>query len=204
MAGLKERRKRVPAMSLTSLHLDGDIPPFFSFVVPGPQEQGQPKLAACGNFDPDKVSAQLKNLAKRQIGGVICLTETCLDKEIFERAEMRLLHIPTPDLTPPTVEQLKEGVDFIADCNEKDKAALVHCAQGIGRTGTMLGAYFIIKEKLPAKRAIEIVRDRRAGSIHKKAQELQLYDLEEAMGLPSSKPPEFETPDGDGESSPKA
>lgn len=189
-------RKRGPAMSLSSLHLDGDIPPFFSIVVPEQPKTGTsdepPKLAACGNFDPDKVSQQLKNLRAKGIGGVICLTETCLDEDIFTKEEIRLMHIPTPDLTPPTMEDLKKGVDFISDVNESQKAVVVHCAQGIGRTGTMLGAYFVIKEGMAAQKAIEIVRDRRAGSIHKKAQEQQLYDLEEQLGMPSSMPAEFD------------
>ena len=42
------RRKRAPAMSLTSLNLGGEVPPFFTFVV-------EAKLAACGDFDPEKV-----------------------------------------------------------------------------------------------------------------------------------------------------
>eukprot|EP00755_Sulcionema_specki_P036652 Sspe_Gene.107358::Locus_85469_Transcript_1_1_Confidence_1.000_Length_956::g.107358::m.107358/K14165/K14165; atypical dual specificity phosphatase len=176
---------RRPAMSLTSLHLDGEIPPFFSFVV-------EKKLAACGDFDHDKLTDQLRNLSKRQIGGVISLTEQCVAEDVFHQSSMKLLHLPTKDLTPPSVPDLRKGVHFIEQLNQDNKAVLVHCAQGIGRTGTMLGAYFIIKERMPARDAIETVRERRAGSIHKKAQEDQLYHLElEVLGT-SSRPADYD------------
>eukprot|EP01059_Diplonema_ambulator_P011316 TRINITY_DN21267_c0_g2_i1.p1 TRINITY_DN21267_c0_g2~~TRINITY_DN21267_c0_g2_i1.p1 ORF type:complete len:196 (+),score=39.99 TRINITY_DN21267_c0_g2_i1:126-713(+) len=178
------RRKRAPAMSLTSLHLDGEVPPFFTFVV-------DTKLAACGDFDPDKVDEQLKNLSKRQVGGVISLTETCANEEVFERSSMKLLHLPTQDLTPPSLNDLIRGVEFIREINSTEKAVVVHCAKGIGRTGTMLGAYFIVIERMPAYKAIECVRDRRPGSIHKKTQEAMLYELESEVLGQSSKPSEF-------------
>eukprot|EP01062_Namystynia_karyoxenos_P019621 TRINITY_DN1737_c1_g1_i1.p1 TRINITY_DN1737_c1_g1~~TRINITY_DN1737_c1_g1_i1.p1 ORF type:complete len:194 (+),score=58.29 TRINITY_DN1737_c1_g1_i1:129-710(+) len=183
-----KKRGRAPAMSLTSLHLDGDLPPFFSFVLEG-------KLAACANFDKEKVDHQLRNLAKRQIGGVIALTEDCPDSEVFEKANMRLLHLPTEDFTAPSIADLEKGVAFITDCNAGGKAVVVHCAQGIGRTGTMLGAYFVIEERMSAYDSIQLVRDRRAGSIHKKGQELRLYELEEAILGTSSKPEGFEVDD---------
>eukprot|EP01062_Namystynia_karyoxenos_P021951 TRINITY_DN18391_c0_g5_i1.p1 TRINITY_DN18391_c0_g5~~TRINITY_DN18391_c0_g5_i1.p1 ORF type:complete len:182 (+),score=72.65 TRINITY_DN18391_c0_g5_i1:99-644(+) len=180
-----KKRGRAPAMSLTSLHLDGDVPPFFSFVVEG-------KLAACGNFDPDRIDYQLGNLAKRKVGGVITLTEQCLDPSIFDKACMRSLHLPTVDLTPPTTEDLQKGLDFISEVNAEGKAVLVHCAEGIGRTGTMLAAYFIIQERLSAHESIQVVRDRRAGSIHKKGQEARLYELEEQLLGTSSRPEDFD------------
>eukprot|EP00756_Hemistasia_phaeocysticola_P039764 Hpha_TRINITY_DN16830_c4_g3::TRINITY_DN16830_c4_g3_i1::g.153695::m.153695/K14165/K14165; atypical dual specificity phosphatase len=179
-----KREHRAPAMSLTSLHLDGEVPPFFSFVV-------DKKLAACGNFDPDKIDKQLQNLRKRDIGGVVSLTEHCWDQGTFEKNEMRVLHLPTQDFTAPSIEDLKTGAEFIVSCNQDDRAVVVHCAQGIGRTGTMLGAYFILEEQKTAFEAIQIVRDRRAGSIHKKGQELRLYELEEAVRGTSSRPDGF-------------
>ncbi|KAJ9465946.1 Tyrosine-protein phosphatase cdcA [Diplonema papillatum] len=165
------KKKRAPAMSLTSLHLDGELPPFFTFVV-------EAKLAACGDFDPDKVNDQLRNLAKQQIGGVISLTENCVEKDMFQTSSMKLLHLPTRDLTPPSKSDLLRGVDFIDKVNRENQAVLVHCEKGIGRTGTMLGAYFIVKEGLSAEAAIDRVREKRPGSIHKKVQEESLYELE--------------------------
>lgn len=180
-----KREHRAPALSFTSLHLDGEVPPFFSFVV-------DKKLAACGNFDPDKIEKQLQNLKKREIGGVVSLTEHCWDKDTFEKNELRVLHLPTEDFHAPSIEDLKIGTDFILSCNQDGQAVVVHCAQGIGRTGTMLGAYFILEEQKSAYEAIQLVRDRRAGSIHKKGQELRLYELEEAVRGTSSRPEGFE------------
>ena len=107
----RRKKNRAPAMSLTSLDLKGELPPFFTFVV-------EDRLAACGDFDPDKVADQLKNLAGRRVGGVISLTEGCscataLEAPLFE-SSIELLHLPTEDLTPPTLSDLQRGVEFIS------------------------------------------------------------------------------------------
>ena len=104
---LKKRRRRAPAMSLTSLNLDGDVPPFFTFVVDA-------KLAACGDFDPAKINDQIKNLGRRRIGGIVSLTENCALTSL-SNCTMKVLHLPTEDLTPPSLDDLLKGVMFISD-----------------------------------------------------------------------------------------
>ncbi len=49
---------------------------------------------------------------------------------------------------------------------------MVHCAAGIGRTGTILACYLIKYKKNSAKDAIEKVRKKRPGSIQSERQEL--------------------------------
>jgi len=57
----------------------------------------------------------------------------------------RHLHLPTVDHTPPSVEDLMRGVEFISDeINRRDKAKVyIHCAAGCGRAPTMAAAYLV-------------------------------------------------------------
>ena len=50
--------------------------------------------------------------------------------------------IPLLDTFAPTVEQLNEGVDFIAE-HIKNGPVYVHCAMGHGRSATFVAAYLI-------------------------------------------------------------
>lgn len=58
-------------------------------------------------------------------------------------APPRYLHLPTQDDEPPTLEQLREGVAFIAEEIARGGAVYVHCGAGVGRAATMAAAYLI-------------------------------------------------------------
>lgn len=53
--------------------------------------------------------------------------------------------IPTPDLTPPTPDQLSFGVSAIAKLVSQKKKVYVHCKNGHGRATTLVAAYLISK-----------------------------------------------------------
>jgi len=70
------------------------------------------------------------------------------------------LWIPTIDGTPPTVEQLAEGVRFIHQQRVAGRTTYVHCAGGLGRAPTQAIAYLIARGMTP-DRAIGFVRAHR-------------------------------------------
>jgi len=55
----------------------------------------------------------------------------------------RHLQLATTDNTPPRVEDLLRGVDFISDEIARGGKVYVHCAVGCGRAPTMAAAYLI-------------------------------------------------------------
>ena len=65
---------------------------------------------------------------------------------VYKKAQfvgIKYLHLPTVDNTPPTVEALLQGAQFIeAEINHGGKA-YIHCRQGLGRGPTMTLAYLI-------------------------------------------------------------
>ena len=51
--------------------------------------------------------------------------------------------IPTQDGTPPTIAQLREGIEFIRRATENGGCVYIHCQTGLGRAPTMAAAYLI-------------------------------------------------------------
>ncbi|HYZ96146.1 MAG TPA: dual specificity protein phosphatase family protein, partial [Nitrososphaeraceae archaeon] len=65
----------------------------------------------------------------------------------------------------------------------ENKPLVVHCAAGKGRTGTILAAYLMKKEKISANDAIKKIRTMRPGSIQSKVQEEILRNYEEFLNF---------------------
>ena len=70
-------------------------------------------------------------------------------------------HSPVPDGHPPNEKQFEEIVDWL----ERGRGNLVHCVGGIGRTGTVIAGYLMMKEGLTAQQAVEEVRKYRPGAV---------------------------------------
>lgn len=92
---------------------------------------------------------------------------------------IKYLHLPTVDNTPPPMEVLIKGADFI-DAEIKNKGIVyVHCRQGLGRGPTMAMAYLIklgmtYEDAYAMIRKVRIFINPRPGQI-KRLRELQHY-----------------------------
>lgn len=147
------------------------LPPNFSFVI-------QDKLA--GSAHPGTGAGLVRTLGelrKAGFGGIISLPETGLDAEVARKAGIEVRHIPIRDFSVPSMEQIRSAVDFINERNEAGEKVLVHCAVGMGRTGTILACYFVSRGRT-AEEAIRIVRTLRPGSIEVTLQEAVIRDYE--------------------------
>jgi hypothetical protein len=58
-------------------------------------------------------------------------------------APPRYLYLPTPDDGAPSLEDLRAGVQFIAEEVARGGGVVVHCGSGIGRAPTMAAAYLV-------------------------------------------------------------
>jgi atypical dual specificity phosphatase len=102
------------------------------------------------------------------IAGVISLTERL--PEGLPHPRLRHLHLPVPDFTAPTQAQLAEAVDFADGVLAGGGAVAIHCAGGLGRTGTVAAAW-LVRRGRSADDAIREVRRRRPGSVETDEQE---------------------------------
>ncbi len=85
------------------------------------------------------------------------------------------LHVPVPDMTSPLPAQVDRAVDFIDEALSEGRAALVHCAAGYGRTGTLLACYLVAGGMSPTE-AMAAVRSARPGSIETPEQEQMIRE----------------------------
>ena len=71
------------------------------------------------------------------------LTETPLDEFAIEELGIVYTHIPIIDMTAPNPTQLFDALDAIDLAHAEERAVVVHCLAGQGRTGTILAAWLI-------------------------------------------------------------
>jgi protein tyrosine phosphatase (PTP) superfamily phosphohydrolase (DUF442 family) len=86
-------------------------------------------------------------------------------REEFDDAEAgislgRYLYLPTIDDDAPTLEDLREGVEFLQDEIERGGKVYVHCMLGVGRSVTLIAAYLVSLGMTP-EAAWELLRRKR-------------------------------------------
>lgn len=116
---------------------------------------------------------------KQGVKSIITMTERGLPDSWVEGLEY--LHIPTEDLSAPDIDKIDAAVDFIHERIKNEDPVMVHCAAGIGRTGTILASYLVKYQNLTAKDAIAKIRQERPGSIQSESQEIAVTFYEKFL-----------------------
>lgn len=88
------------------------------------------------------VARGVARLRGRGITGVINLRGESDDKDKGVLLD-HYLYLPTMDNTPPTLEHIQSGIDFIRHEIEQGGKVYIHCWEGVGRAATMAAAYLV-------------------------------------------------------------
>ena len=68
--------------------------------------------------------------------------------------------LPTVDDDAPSLDQLRSGVDFVAQAVAQGRSVYIHCASGVGRAPTMAAAYLMSTGKSLDQSLVQIQRVR--------------------------------------------
>jgi len=117
---------------------------------------------------------QVERIYSDGVRAVLTLTEDRLPESYLDGLDITYLHLPLRDHEPPSIEDSLRAAEFIDEMRRRGRKVLVHCAAGLGRTGTIIAAYLVAKMGYGPREAIETVRRLRDGSIEP-AQEETVY-----------------------------
>lgn len=95
---------------------------------------------------------------------LITLTETPPPRADLDEAGLLGMHVPVVDFHAPSLEQIEQCISAIAKAREQKLGVGIHCMAGLGRTGTILAAYFVT-QGYSAEEAVDHVRRIRPSSI---------------------------------------
>ncbi len=143
-----------PALSPKPIPSQSMGPRGFLWVLPG-QLAGTPWPGVVRETDED-----LGALRTVGVTHLIALTEYPFDDKEAAAYGMRCTHSPMPDMHPPTEEQAWMLCALIDQLVNAGEVVAVHCRAGLGRTGTVLTAYWLwrARGKFSALKALEDMR----------------------------------------------
>ncbi len=149
----------------------------YRWVIPG-------ELAAGPHPARDMAQADALALLQRNgVRAVLTLYEQPIDPDELAAADLDGHHIPVADAAAPTLEQLREGVAYIAAHATQGHGVYVHCWGGVGRTGTFAAAY-LASTGMDADAAVDRIRALRPGSVETAEQLNQVRAFAASLSKP--------------------
>ncbi|KAJ1308339.1 hypothetical protein OPQ81_004049 [Rhizoctonia solani] len=107
----------------------------------------------------------LEYFSERNVKLVVRLNNELYDKAVFEERGIEHLDLYFDDGTNPADDITRTFIAKSDAIIEAGGAVAVHCKAGLGRTGTLIGAYLIYKYGFTASEAIGFMRIVRPGSV---------------------------------------
>lgn len=161
----------------------GRGPEGFVWLLPG-RLAGTPRPGA---FDPQ--AHDLQALRDAGVTTLLSLTETPFDQDAAVAYGLTTAFEPIVDGNAPSVSQAERLCRQIDAWLDNDHTVAVHCHAGLGRTGTVLAAYLLWRDRVHARTpdascALRQVRRLRPGMVQTSVQEGFLVEFAQQMSAP--------------------
>lgn len=118
----------------------------------------------------------LPQLYQAGMRGIVSVMDEPSGIEEYKEAGFQALWLPIIGGKPPTVDQVKQFVQFAEPLIKDNQPVVVHCTSGNRRTGTLLAAYLVAEGEDPEK-AIALVQQARPTAELRDAQKQFLSNL---------------------------
>ena len=123
-------------------------------------------------------SEDIKALAAAGVTHVVdTRSEHCDDAEALAKEHIELLHLPTDDTRPLTIEQMLQGSQWVQERMAKGGRVLIHCEHGVGRS-VQLTCAVLIYDGMQAQDALQLVQQKRwqAAPNHRQVRRLREFE----------------------------
>jgi len=139
-------------------------------------------LAIGGRIHPEDIKA----LGGQGVTHVVdTRSEYCDDEEALAREHIELLHLPTPDTYPLSLEQLMQGAAWANEHMKQGGRVLIHCEHGVGRS-VLLGCAALVYDGMSARDALQLVQRKRWQASPNQRQVWRLREFESGLAARSS------------------
>jgi protein-tyrosine phosphatase len=134
------------------------------------------QLAVGGRIRPEDIRA----LARTGITHVVdTRAEYRDDAQAMAKEHIELLHLPTPDTYPLTIEQLRQGAAWVQERIMQGGGVLIHCEHGVGRS-VLLASAVLVYGGMKAQDALNLVQAKRWQASPNQRQVARLKEFEDA------------------------
>jgi protein tyrosine phosphatase (PTP) superfamily phosphohydrolase (DUF442 family) len=134
-------------------------------------------LAVGGRIRP----ADIKRLGRVGITHVVdTRSEYRDDEQALAQEHIELLHLPTRDTYPLTVEQLMKGAEWVQRCINDGGRVLIHCEHGVGRS-VLLTCAVLVYGGMHAHEALQLIQRKRWQASPNHRQISRLKEFESAV-----------------------
>lgn len=156
----------------------------FAWLLPG-QLAGTPWPGVVRDTDDD-----LQALRSVGVNRLVSLTEQAFPPEWAARFGLKCASLPVPDMQAPTLENAASLCQDMDRWLAAGEVVALHCKAGLGRTGTLLAAYWLWQGRgeRSALQSIERVRRLDAAMIQAPAQTAFLSRFADFLTHPQSSP----------------
>ena len=134
-------------------------------------------LAVGGRVHPEDIKA----LAEAGVTNVVdTRSEYWDDAEALAKEHIELLHLPTADTKPLTIEQMFEGAEWVQERMNQGGRVLIHCEHGVGRSA-LLACAVLVYNGMHANDALQLVQQKRWQAAPNHRQVKRLREFESAV-----------------------